>query len=181
VRKEQKEKAENRKRQKIQPNSDAVETSGDQKDPSSLDDKRTVNLKGQLITASNKLPLLLPESLLEDVSCNSPTPRTHNRAEDFNSDGDDYESEGGIGVDNDKAKLKKKEKNRKRRQAKKAKLEFKKGPVTVKVFKGDTKARKIMAPPVVKKVDMTKSSWLNGRGGIKRKHVAVGFAQQIFT
>lgn len=131
-------------------------------------------------TSKNKGPTLLPASLLEKVADRpSPPPRTHKRAGDFGFD-DEGDSEDGLDFDDfegdgmmvdEELSSGKTERNRRKRAARKAKMEFKKGPVSVKVLQDDKKARKIMMPPANKRVVNTKSTWLSGRGTVKRRSI----------
>ena len=134
----------------------------------------------------SKAPTLLPASLLENLSDRPSAPiRSHKRVIDEDASGEDEDDMdgmddmdidmgglGGFDAEMEEAMaLADEEKRRKRREARKAKMEFKKGPVTVKVLKDEKKSRKLMMPPANKKVAKTKSNWLNGRGIVKRRPV----------
>lgn len=72
------------------------------------------------------------------------------------------------------------ERNRKKKQRQKLNRTLKKGPVSVKVLKDDTKSRKILPPPTAKIVGSIKDSWLFGRkaGGAMRRDVITGFVRK---
>ena len=174
--KEQKESA--AKRRKVAPGP-TIESAPE---PEASDDDDETPAEQQLTaTSKNKPPALLPESLLEKVADRpSPPPRTHKRAGGFGSDDEDDFGDGMDLGDFDggdmmmlgsELSLRKTEKNRRKRAARKAKMEFKKGPVSVKVLKDDKKARKIMMPPANKRVVDTKSNWLRGRGTVRRRTI----------
>jgi len=126
----------------------------------------------------NTAPGLLPTALLEKVAdLPSSPPQTHKRTGD-GSDEDDFRDGMDIdGLEDDGMMLGgglsfgKAERNRRKRVARKANMEFKKGPVSVKVLKDDKKARKIMMPPANKRVVNAKSTWLSGRGAVKRRSI----------
>jgi hypothetical protein len=134
----------------------------------------------QTATASRpKAPALLPESLLEKITDRPSLPqRVHKKASEFESEDEDSDDEM-MGFDfddaiNEEEALKRRERNRKKNLAKMAKMEFKKGPVSVKVLKDDKKSRKILMPPANKKVSSIKNAWLSGRGSVKRRSVGGG-------
>lgn len=181
--KEQKETADARKRRKVVDAKPA-----DEKDTPASDEDDATPASTEVVTLpKSKAPALLPTSLLEKITDRPSAPsRSHKRAADFGiidedaSDDDmdmdglddfDFGDDAGMG---EEMALMIAEKNRKKRLARKAKMEFKKGPVTVKVLKDEKKLRKIMMPPANKKVANTKESWLNGRGVVKRRAIGGG-------
>lgn len=121
-------------------------------------------------------PTLLPESLLERIS-NHPSPALgSNRSSNYCSEDADSEvSSGHKGNSGDlSASSKNRERNRKKRLARKAKMEFKKGPVSVKVLREDKKIRRVLMPPADKKAVNTRNAWLSGRGQVKRRSIGGG-------
>jgi hypothetical protein len=163
------------KRRKVETSEPDVEPAAEEEDAAPVEESEK-----QIATISKpKAPALLPESLLEKIADRpSPPPRTHKRAGDFDSEDEGSDDET-MGLDFDDemdkgAALKRKEKNRKRALARKAKMEFKKGPVNVKVLKDDKKTQKLLMPPANKKVANVKNAWLSGRGAVKRRAVGGG-------
>ena len=126
--------------------------------------------------APKPAPTLLPESLLERISDRPSPPVGSNCAPGYRSEDVDSEVDSGhkdIGGDLS-VPSKNRERNRKKRLAQKAKMEFKKGPVSVKVLREDKKIRKVLMPPADKKAVNMKNAWLSGRGQVKRRSIGGG-------
>jgi len=128
----------------------------------------------QQLTKPNLLPTLLPEILLAQVAA---AKRRHRREQDSHPDPESEQKKQatntGIGGRNA-------ERNRRKKQRQKLNRTLKKGPISVKVLKDDTKSRKILPPPAAKMVGSIKDSWLFGRkaGGAMRRDVITGFVRK---
>lgn len=125
----------------------------------------------------SKLSLLLPESLLAQVSAR-PSPPPSQKDSDS---GEDLENADASVAASKLAGISTRlEKNKRRREQKKRSKNLKKGVVNVKVLNDEAASRKSMAPPASKKVAHIKESWLHKQrnGGIKRKCVGGGFIRK---
>lgn len=120
------------------------------------------------------LPTLLPETLLAQVAA---AKRRHHREPDSHPD---PKSEQKKQVTNTGIGGRNAERNRRKKQRQKLNRTLKKGPVSVKVLKDDTKSRKILPPPAAKIVGSIKDSWLFGKkaGGAMRRDVITGFVRK---
>lgn len=114
-------------------------------------------------------PTLLPESLLERIS-NHPSPALGSNRSSNSEIGSGHKGNSG----DLSAPSKNRERDRKKRLARKAKMEFKKGPVSVKVLREDKKIRRVLMPPADKKAVNTRNAWLSGRGQVKRRSIGGG-------
>ncbi|CUS09869.1 unnamed protein product [Tuber aestivum] len=122
-------------------------------------------------------PTLLPETLLAQVAA---AKRRRHREQPDSHPKPEHEPEQkkqviGTGIVGRNA-----EQNRRNKQRQKLNRTLKKGPVSVKVLKDDTKSRKILPPPAAKVVGSIKDSWLFGRktGGAVRRDVVTGFVRK---
>lgn len=131
----------------------------------------------EISSKKSKLSLLLPESLLAQVSAR-PSPPPSQKDSDS---GEDLENADASVAASKLAGISTRlEKNKRRREQKKRSKNLKKGVVNVKVLNDEAASRKSMAPPVSKKVAHIKESWLHKQrnGGIKRKCVGGGFIRK---
>lgn len=131
----------------------------------------------EISSKKSKPPLLLPESLLAQVSARPPRPlsqKDSDSGEDLENADALVTSSKSVGIS---ARL---EKNKRRREQKKRSKNLKKGVVNVKVLNDEAASRKSMAPPASKKVVHIKESWLHKQrnGGIKRKSIGGGFIRK---
>ncbi|PWW79542.1 hypothetical protein C7212DRAFT_356373 [Tuber magnatum] len=120
-------------------------------------------------------PTLLPETLLAQVAATKRHFRHHRDQPDSNPEPEQKKQITNTGIGGRNA-----ERNRRKKQRQKLNRTLKKGPVSVKVLKDDTKSRKILPPPTTKVVGSIKDSWLFGRkaGGAMRRHVVTGFVRK---
>lgn len=175
--KEQKTEAKERKRERESKQS-GLEAEQDEQD--AIEDQlsrevmETEPTPPEIISKKSKPPLLLPESLLAQVSARSPP------LPDSDAD-EDMENVGAlVTVGNSAGASVRLEKNRRRREQKKRTKDLKKGVVNVRLLKDEMASRKSMAPPASKKVAHIKESWLHkqGNGGPKRRSVGGGFIRK---
>lgn len=128
----------------------------------------------EIISKKSKPPLLLPESLLAQVSARSSSLPKSDASEDTEDVG------ALVTVGNSAGVSIRLEKNRRRREQKKRTKDLKKGVVNVKLLKDEMASRKSMAPPASKKVAHIKESWLHkqGNGGLQRRSVGGSFIRK---
>lgn len=132
----------------------------------------------EVTSKKSKLPLLLPESLLAQISARPSPPARRSAEED--SDSDEMDDDVLVRTGNSAGASARLLKNRRRREQKKKNKILKKGVVNVKVLKDEAASRKSMAPPASKQVAHIKESWLqkHRRGGIERRSVGSGFVKR---
>lgn len=175
--KEQKTGAEERKRErdgkrkKLEVEQDAQDAIEDQPSREVMAVSEEVEpAPAEVVSKKSKLPLLLPKSLLAQVSVR-PSPPSQ----------DDSDSGGDMKNANTSSKVSANlEKNRRRRERKKRSRILRKGVVNVKVLNDEAASRKSMAPPASKKAVHIKELLLNRQGdsGIKRRSVGGGFIRK---